>query len=1416
MYTKRRKLAVLLVAALMLNVVQPVLAYEEEPGVGTEETTIQNEEVEEEKESESEGIGGNVDMDSAPGARSVDTTAPTVDLSTLTVSTKEAVAGDKVVISFKVEDESLISSVRVYWNRPISGQREGLKCAYNSETGHYECIKEIDKNTQSGIWKIDVLSVEDQYENVRYYRATDYDFSVADFQVSGTNVDSAAPVIAFNTLMVSQESAVLGDKVVISFKVEDESEIKEVRLYWKRPITGQLEGTKCSYNSETGYYECVKIIDENTQSGIWTLESLYVMDEFNNEQSYFAMDYDWSAANFEVIGTEADAEAPVVDLSSITISSKEMTYGDLFTISFKVEDASNITRVFLNLETPDGIQKTGSNCKYNAATGYYEYTKTVDNSMQCGVWKIKAILVEDEYYNQEILHGKWTDMSAANFAVYENADFIKIPALDNLTPISVSTTLSNRTIKGDIYIGPDAFVTMDNVTVTGNIYVLGVLSASNISAKALYARRILTGTSSNEMGTTMLSGNIGISHQVSTNYVIDEIPYRLQETPMQCIDGKLQVKGATLDFAEITVDGNPVKAPVNSKFMHEQEFQNGDEVTLAIKIPYYNIIRTEKIPVVQMTTTTDGGVQYKPVIETDEITLEQNQEYDLTQLIKATDKEDGDVSASLQVIDSDLDITTGGTYFVTVSVADSNGATTEKRIVVKVSAPLKSISLDKTQVTIQKGGEEQLTVSYNPENTTDDRTVSWSSSDETIVTVNENGKLIAIGGGKAEVTATVGDKKAVCEVVVEVPLESIALNKEIMSLAIGGSEKLTVSYSPADATVGEKVVWRSDNEAAVTVDGNGVVKAVATGTAKITASIGNIEASCSVTAGVLLESLEMSQAELTLEENEIQSLSVNCYPENTTVDQTAVIWKSSDESIVTVDENGRVNGVGVGTATITALLAGQQAICNVTVTEGHKWIYTIPETEFAKVQVGDLFSIGFARSIKMQVVEGHMSAKLEEEIWSGSQLCRFTQAGMVTLSAEWQAHDSEKRYQKLFRFIVSDRVGDVKTTYLIKNTFKIGEPLSDEPAVVKKVVRFENCLYGSELSGLYGISQKTLEDLGNWFIIPDWGGAFSEYQNRTSFGLMPGYAAYQPGIFEIAAVSGEQVIGAPHNVEIEEAEVEVSVPKQVVAGDKIQISSRLGNTACKNLPVADIKTDLFIQEPGLEYDLGFQPTLEILEGEQLIQRENGDYSHTLESSEELTFTGSGKVRMKLSYKMINPYENGDGREFHPYNPEKIIEINVIEPVPIESVQLSAEMMELDLNEKTQLSAQVLPENTTESKYITWSSSDESVLTVDENGNVHAVGLGEAVVSASAGEKTGNCKVTVKLKPVSKGDINLDGEIDASDLMYMLQVVSERIGKEELTGSQVLAGDVEGNDGEITVDDLMKLLQYVSERITSLE
>ena len=103
----------------------------------------------------------------------------------------------------------------------------------------------------------------------------------------------------------------------------------------------------------------------------------------------------------------------------------------------------------------------------------------------------------------------------------------------------------------------------------------------------------------------------------------------------------------------------------------------------------------------------------------------------------------------------------GGTATITAKIGEKSIS-----YQVTVKAPLISISLNKSTMTLEKGKTENLVVNYNPTGTTDDKTVTWTTSDSKIAAV-QNGKITAVGAGTATITAKVGSKTAQCKVTVK-------------------------------------------------------------------------------------------------------------------------------------------------------------------------------------------------------------------------------------------------------------------------------------------------------------------------------------------------------------------------------------------------------------------------------------------------------------------------------------------------------------------------------------------------------------------------------------------------------------------------------------------------------------------------
>ena len=126
--------------------------------------------------------------------------------------------------------------------------------------------------------------------------------------------------------------------------------------------------------------------------------------------------------------------------------------------------------------------------------------------------------------------------------------------------------------------------------------------------------------------------------------------------------------------------------------------------------------------------------------------------------------------------------------------------------------------------------------------------VEWSSSDESVATVDENGKVTAVKAGTATITAKAldGDKTATFTLTVKEAATSVTLNKTAIELSVGASETLTATIAPSGAD--DAVEWTTSDETVATVDENGKVTAVKAGTATITVTTKNGKtATCTVT-----------------------------------------------------------------------------------------------------------------------------------------------------------------------------------------------------------------------------------------------------------------------------------------------------------------------------------------------------------------------------------------------------------------------------------------------------------------------------------------------------------------------------------------------------------------------------------------
>ncbi|MDR3904846.1 MAG: S-layer homology domain-containing protein [Evtepia sp.] len=169
----------------------------------------------------------------------------------------------------------------------------------------------------------------------------------------------------------------------------------------------------------------------------------------------------------------------------------------------------------------------------------------------------------------------------------------------------------------------------------------------------------------------------------------------------------------------------------------------------------------------------------------------------------------------------------------------------------QTNVPVTGVSLNTSTLNLVENETGTLTATVEPSNATN-KDVTWESSNTSVATVDATGKVTAIGAGTATITVTTedGSKTATCAVTVTaatVSVSGVTLNKTALSLTVGDTETLTATITPDNAT-NKNLTWSSDTPSVASVN-NGVVTAVAPGTATITATTvdGGFTATCTVT-----------------------------------------------------------------------------------------------------------------------------------------------------------------------------------------------------------------------------------------------------------------------------------------------------------------------------------------------------------------------------------------------------------------------------------------------------------------------------------------------------------------------------------------------------------------------------------------
>ena len=258
---------------------------------------------------------------------------------------------------------------------------------------------------------------------------------------------------------------------------------------------------------------------------------------------------------------------------------------------------------------------------------------------------------------------------------------------------------------------------------------------------------------------------------------------------------------------------------------------------------------------------------------------------------------------------------------------------------VSITEPVQKVEISPSQIEINRGSQYRLIVNFTPERP-DNMNVTWVSSNESIVTVDDMGVIKGIRGGQAVVSVVSEDgiKVASCTVSVREPVTSIKLDvhQVTTSLAVG-TYQLTYTILPNGDGVNRNVTWTSSAPDIATVGENGLVTFKKPGKATIivkTVDIGlsgNLIDTCEFYINNPVTAVDLDYTNITLRLNEQFRLTAKITPDDAT--NKTILWSSSDTNVATVDDSGMVTAVGSGSATILAKSedSGATSMCNVTV-----------------------------------------------------------------------------------------------------------------------------------------------------------------------------------------------------------------------------------------------------------------------------------------------------------------------------------------------------------------------------------------------------------------------------------------------------------------------------------------------------
>ena len=673
----------------------------------------------------------------------------------------------------------------------------------------------------------------------------------------------------------------------------------------------------------------------------------------------------------------------------------------------------------------------------------------------------------------------------------------------------------------------------------------------------------------------------------------------------------------------------------------------------------------------------------------------------------------------------------------TISVTATSNETSEKftdSVVLNVTSPATSVSINETDFTIDKNTTKTLTGVVTPSDTTD--TLKWTSSNTSVATVDQFGKVTAIDGGEATITLTVGNHSDSVKVNVNVPVTDISIDiTDTITLLPNQTQKVIASVIPANAN-DKTITWSVLDNTIATVDNTGLITAKNAGETTLTIQSGSITKTRKIKVLKEVEGLNINIPNQTLKKGETIDLIAT---PTTGAEETGVItWTSSNPSVATV-ENGKVTAISpndgsASTAIITATwTSNMNPQHKETVTSTITVIDPITKIELNK---DSLTLEGKGKEEKLEVkLTPNITSSDKTITWTSSDnsVATITNNGVVKSIGKGSATITATTSNGLTASL-NVTVTIPTTSVTINSQKEITMNINTTNNLTAKVEPSDNSdtlnwsSSDNNIVSVNNLGMITAKNAGTAIITAKSGSKEDKITVKVVIPVTSFHLVSKDNIKVLKGTTStivtkinpenatDQTITWTSNNESVATVNDSGIVTAKNAGFSVitgSLSNGMKVTVTVEVEIIPI-TDMEFATDKLEIKRKEEKQLEVL-----VTPENTtekDQIKWTSSDEEIAIvnefgivTGKkeGTVTITATYKDI----------------EKSVEVNVTE-VHLESISLENPVNELNVGDTTKLNVTLNPTDVTDDLIYTYSSSDESIATIDESGIITGINPGK--------------------------------------------------------------------------------------------